>query len=143
MFIFMEEDKESDRYLIHYGVKGMRWGVRKDRAPRSSFAERRQARKEASINRKREKALDRHTSARYTYKQRKHLTDSELRTRINRLSMEKQLKDLSRSEGHSFELIAIDNGQRAARQALGKYGAKAALAAIGLGGAADFIRPKK
>ena len=131
----------DDRYLMHYGVKGMKWGVRKDQ--NTSRAERQKLKKEAAIEKRRTKALDRRTSARYTYRQRKHLTDAELRSRINRLNMEKQLKDLSMNESWSPEFIMIDNGQRAARTALGKYGAKAALTAVGLGGAADFIRPKK
>lgn len=166
----------DDRYLAHYGVKGMKWGVRKDESSSGSRArtaakifspvgyalgkggvkvagkaiagakklnEGRPARQAARIEKKRAKALDRRSSARYTYKQRKHLSDAELRTRINRLNMEKQLKDLSRSDRGSFEFVMMDSGQKAARQALGKYGAKAALTAVGLGKAADFIRPKK
>ena len=155
----------DDRYLMHHGVKGMKWGVRKDKPSASSVAKNlvkygspvtygaaklakkrldtRGERKQARIERKRAKALDRATSARYTYKQRKHLSDDELRSRINRLNMEKQLKDLSKGRSSGPEFIMLDNGQRAARQALGKYGAKVALNAVGLGGAADFIRPKK
>lgn len=166
----------DNRYLMHHGVRGMKWGVRKEsnrnlRAAAASqrdanslrkagylkeaaavqkvankqkaIGEKKLARKNARIERKRAKAMDRATSARYTYKQRKHLSDDELRARINRLNMEKQLKDLSKGRSSGPELIMLDNGQRAARQALGKYGAKVALNAVGLGGAADFIRPKK
>ena len=131
----------DDRYLMHYGVKGMKWGVRKDQ--KASRSERQRLKKEAAIEKRRTKALDRRTSARYTYRQRKHLTDAELRNRINRLNMEKQLKDLSRNESWSPEFIMINSGQTAARKALGQYGAKAALSAVGLSGAAAFIKPKK
>ena len=129
----------DDRYLIHYGVKGMKWGVRKDRTISSS--ERRRLKREASIEKKRTKALDRRTSARYTYRQRKHLTDAELRSRINRLSMEKQLKDLSKND--RFNLVTIPTGQQAARKALGYYGAKTVLNKV-VPGAGDFVKvPKK
>ena len=166
----------TERELSHHGVKGQKWGVRKDRS--SGKSRLRTAAKIVSplgylavkkgvpvakkginkakaakkkwdageperIEKKRQKALSVKSSASYTYKQRKHLSDAELRGRINRLNMEKQLRDLSRSEKGSVEFIMLDNGQKAARQALGKYGAKTALAAIGLGGAADFIKPKK
>lgn len=130
----------DDRYLMHYGVKGMKWGVRKDRTGLSG-SERRRLRQEASIEKKRTKALDRRTSARYTYKQRKHLTDAELRARINRLSMEKQLKDLSRND--RFSMITIPTGEKAARKALGYYGAKTLLNKVAPG-AGDFVKvPKK
>lgn len=130
---------KNDLYLLHYGVKGMKWGVRKDRTISSS--ERRRLKKEASIEKKRTKALDRRTSARYTYRQRKHLTDAELRQRINRLQMEKQLKDLSKSDG--FSMVTISTGQQAARKALGYYGAKTLLNTY-VPGAGDFVKvPKK
>lgn len=130
---------KNDLYLLHYGVKGMKWGVRKDRTISSS--ERRRLKKEASIEKKRTKALDRRSSARYTYKQRKHLTDAELRQRINRLQMEKQLKDLSKND--RFSMITIPTGQQAARKALGYYGAKMLLNKA-VPGAGDFVKvPKK
>lgn len=129
----------DDRYLLHYGVKGMKWGVRKDRTVSNS--ERRRLKREASIEKKRTKALDRRSSARYTYKQRKHLTDAELRQRINRLQMEKQLKDLSKND--RFSMITIPTGQQAARKALGYYGAKMLLNKA-VPGAGDFVKvPKK
>ena len=131
----------DDRYLIHSGVKGMKWGVRKDRT--ISNSERRRLKREASIEKKRTKALDRRTSARYTYKQRKHLTDAELRQRINRLSMEKQLKDLSRSDSRAPEFVMMKTGGNAARKALGMYGAKVLVTNMVGPEAGAFIKPKK
>lgn len=132
---------KNDLYLLHYGVKGMKWGVRKDRTISSS--ERRRLKREASIEKKRTKALDRRTSARYTYRQRKHLTDAELRSRINRLSMEKQLKDLSRTDSWSPDFIMLKSGSSAARKALGMYGAKVLVTNIAGPEAGAFIKPKK
>ena len=121
---------------MHHGVKGMKWGVRKDRL-RSTRMERRQV----NIERRRAKALDRTTSARYTYKQRKLLSDDELRQRIKRLNMEKQLKDLAKGDGGRM----ISTGRDAAYSAMGKQGAKILLSSLGPEGqaAAAFIRPKK
>lgn len=130
----------DDRILMHYGVKGMKWGVRKDRTSLPS-SERRRLKREASIEKKRTKALDQRTSARYTYRQRKYLSDAELRSRINRLQMEKQLKDLSRSS--HIQLITIPTGEKAMRKALGYYGAKTLLDAA-VPGAGQYVKiPKK
>ena len=168
----------DDRILMHYCVKGMKWGVRKDdrsggtRISKSdaikaakkagSTAKKvgktaakithpvsyhlittKDERRTASIAKKRARAMSVSSSARYTYKQRKYLSDAELRNRINRLNMEKQLKDLSRSDRRSPDFIMMDTGQRAARKALGTYGAKTVLTAAGYGEAAKFIKPKK
>ena len=55
--------------------------------------------------------------------------------------MEKQLKDLSKSDG--FSMVTISTGQQAARKALGYYGAKTLLNTY-VPGAGDFVKvPKK
>lgn len=172
----------DDRYLIHYGVKGMKWGVRKDQSSGSRLRtaakiaspvgyaigkgsvkaaraigktgtkaasrakqgkEKWDAGRPARIEKKRQKALSVTSSARYTYKQRKHLSDAELRSRINRLSMEKQLKDLSRTDSLSPDFIMLKSGSSAARKALGMYGAKVLVTNIAGPEAGAFIKPKK
>ena len=73
-------------YLAHYGVLGMKWGVRKKRVNKS--IDRR--RKESSIRKERKNA----------YKRRRTMSDEELRKRITRLQMEKQYAQLSQEDLH-------------------------------------------
>lgn len=73
----------EQKYLAHYGVKGMRWGVRrksKKQAPHEDYA----------------KAHDK--------KKVKYMSNQELRDRNNRLNMEKQYRELTqkKSKGKSF-----------------------------------------
>lgn len=68
-------------YLIHYGVLGMKWGVRKDRS-RSGGIFRKKKRKMTSYDDDDLTTLD----------------DAELRARINRLQMEKQYAQLTTKE---------------------------------------------
>lgn len=82
------------RCLAHYGIKGMRWGVR---------------RSEAQLERARGKKAETHedyTKA-HSKKSVKEMSDSELRSRINRLQMEQQYSKLS-SEGISRGKLSVN-----------------------------------
>jgi hypothetical protein len=72
-------EKPNSTSLKHYGVKGMRWGVRKDRRSRSK----------GSKDYKRAKALSK--------KNRKDLTNREMQELIKRKSLEKQYKTVNPS----------------------------------------------
>ena len=82
----------QNRYLAHYGVKGMRWGVRR--------AEKKAAREAAN-------------------KRLKEMSDEELKTRLNRLNMEKQyrayvaeLNPERQSRVKKFVLDSIESGAK-------------------------------
>lgn len=78
-------DKVKD-HLAHYGVKGMKWGIRKDRSGRRRSTtqalaeERRQSRKSNSLS---------------SNPQNKRMTDSEMSALIRRIQMEQQLSTLT------------------------------------------------
>lgn len=64
---------ETDQpYLSHYGVKGMKWGVRRGRKTSSNI---------------------------------KNMSDTELRTRINRIQMERQYKELTKPKKSTLNTI--------------------------------------
>lgn len=103
----------QDDELYHYGVKGMRWGVRKFRERAKQRRMDRQARRSVKNDRK------------YAEKNVSLLSDAELNARINRLQRERQLKDLSSQE--------LRPGRRKAGQMLDRYGSQALGAVVGIG----------
>lgn len=74
--------------LSHYGVKGMRWGVRKSRPSRDTKKTSAKKTTPTSNTSKKNKLSD--------------LSDDELRRRINRLNMEKQYKDLTARKENAY-----------------------------------------
>lgn len=69
--------------LYHHGIIGMKWGVRKDRSTSSGS--------------RRKKSSPSHEDYQRAHSRKsvKQMSDSELRTRINRLQMEQQYSNLS------------------------------------------------
>lgn len=84
-----------DNYLQHYGVLGMRWGVRRTPAQlgRSSNGSTKQ--KRFSIGLKKSVPKQDAQSIKPKQKTIKDLTDDELRQKINRLRMEQEYRNLS------------------------------------------------
>lgn len=131
--------------LCHTGVKGMKWGVRKDRKSGSSSRSRqRQQRKQARQKQRqknkniRKQIREVKRSRRRASKRRMLLSESELTSRIDRLAKEKKLKELTdeqvspgrtfvknqltKSGGKSIDAVSsfgIEIGKHTARKALG------------------------
>ncbi|MGN1242959.1 MAG: hypothetical protein ACI4TN_01860 [Candidatus Enterosoma sp.] len=72
--------------LYHYGVLGMKWGVRRSRPSSSS-----------KTGKKRKQPVYEHEDyiQAHSKKSVKSMSDAELRRRLNRLQMEKQYKELN------------------------------------------------
>ncbi len=81
----------NDYYLMHHGVKGMKWGVR-----RSKSQLRRASKKSAQkSDKEEERSQTKATKSKTSFKKHvKSLSDQELQARINRLRNEQTYKDL-------------------------------------------------
>lgn len=120
-----------DDILAHYGVKGMKWGVRKDRSGSSQgpLAKRKAKRAEAKAQKQADRAKpdsEDATNANQIKRTAKNaglskLSNQELEAAIKRMRLEQQLIELSsptKKEGKSFletyldeELKALNSGK--------------------------------
>lgn len=100
----------EQNYLVHHGVKGMKWGVRRYQNPDGSYTKAGLRQRKRDIRRARKEAV----------KNRVLLSDKDLDARIERLKKEEQLKNLSTSAG-----------KKATNDVLGKI-AKTAAAGAGI-----------
>lgn len=94
----------NNNELYHYGIKGMKWGIRRTPAQLG------------------------HRPAKTTTSQRKSemkkMSDAELRNRINRIQMEKQYMQLTAPEVSAGKKFVKDVMVNAAKQTLTSYVAK-------------------
>lgn len=93
--------------IMHYGVKGMKWGVRNDRGERSG---RRRARRQPA------------EEAKTTLKKRKRatsdaerLSNQELQKRIKRMELEKKYTSLTENKRNG---VLVKTGERVAKDIL-------------------------
>lgn len=115
-------DEES---LAHYGVPGMKWGRRKGRGPTAVIQNPRTGSSaEVQLTRRQEKQINRgavpqkHDNTIAARPKNRRMSDAELRAKVNRLQMEKQLKDLTTSppRADSFaKQVLKDAGKQAVR----------------------------
>lgn len=112
--------------LYHHGVLGMRWGVRKSRPSSSTSSGKNKT--SASDNSKKETTSKKKSTG--------SLSDDELRAKINRLTLEKQYKELSNTvhpqkskRGKEFAIRVIE---KIGENALVNIGSQAATKGLGL-----------
>lgn len=100
MIFLWEYNYTNYDVLIHYGIKGQKWGIRRyqnEDGTLTSAGKKRAARQEMKAARKEEKAAikaekkDREQAA----KNRRSLSNDELASRVKRLEQEKKLKQLT------------------------------------------------
>lgn len=99
--------------LTHHGVVGMKWGVRRYQNKDGTLTAKGKARQEQKNS---------ETQKREDVKRRGTLTTSELKQKIERLQMEKQLRELTESE--------ITPGKKAVNNVLLQIGTKVATTAL-------------
>lgn len=104
-------------YLIHHGVKGMKWGVRRYQNPDGSYTKAGLRRRKKEIRKAR----------RETVRNRVLLSDKDLEASIERLRKEEQLKSLSTSSGKKATSEVLSKISKTAATGAGIY----ALSVIG------------
>lgn len=95
--------------LLHYGIKGMKWGVRRYQNKDGTLTAKGKTRYDGNGNAKTDSKLS--TS---TQKSRSRMSDEELGKRIQRLEKETRLKDLEKKN--------VDSGKEYARDILKDVG---------------------
>lgn len=120
---FLSRQGINSKELKHYGVVGMKWGIRRDRLNRAAGAKAsstgRKARGEESARTKVKRSSGAKPKNTFSNKpDNRRMSDAELRNKLNRLNMEKQYKELTatpKSKSFVKELLA-EQGKSAVRQ---------------------------
>lgn len=89
---------ESSDFLIHYGVLGMKWGVRKSKSSSKSGGSKKRS---SSYERSYNKTIK--SRKKNKYKDISTMSDNELRSRVNRMQLERQYSSLLKDQAHAVK----------------------------------------
>lgn len=131
--------------LYHYGVKGMKWGVRRYQNKDGTLTAAGKKRKRSSTADERKRAAMRRDS-----KNRRLLSDEDLKKKIDRIKLEKQLRELTAEELNPGRTAVAKVLSGSGKKALGAvatgaimYGVKAALSKkFDMKEAVSYMTPK-
>lgn len=112
----------NNNELYHHGIKGMKWGVRRSRAQLGYSSSPRKTKKQAQkVSSKQQRKV---SSKQQRKEAIKKMSDAELRSRINRIQMERQYMQLTAAEMSPGKKFVKDVVMNAAKQTATNYVAK-------------------
>lgn len=128
--------------LYHWGVKGMKWGVRRYQNKDGSLTSAGKKRQKEPSADKKERA-----SRKKDLKNRRTMSDAELKKKIERLKLEKEFKNLTNEDINSGKLFVNEVMSSAGKKVLTiaaagamAYGVKVAMTGkFDIGEAANYI----
>ena len=126
--------------LAHHGVKGQKWGVRRTAAQLGNKASKSTSNKKNDLDERKRDDMRRASH------NRRLLSEKEIRSRIERIKLEKQLKDLTNSEINRVRKIVSEVFESTGKTVLkgaALYSVKAIMTKeFNLKDAAGYLAPK-
>lgn len=147
-----------DEELYHYGVKGMKWGIRRSPAQLGHKTGTKKKKKSGIVdaakkmvaNHKQKKVAKAETERQKKLKKKKisEMSDDELRERIARLELEKRYRDLAPKETHrgrDFVISVLENSGRNIATQTTTYAMGTLVNRVGkaMGAEGSIVNPKK
>lgn len=111
----------NEPYLVHFGIKGMKWGVRRYQNKDGTLT---------NAGKKRRKSDDHIRSRELKKKKLSELSNAELKELNNRMQLESQYKNLKRQNISTGQKFVKDVGYETSKNIASEYAKKYAKAGI-------------